>query len=270
MDRFLMTVGKAAYIALIGLTVVYLLFPLLVMLPISINEINDLRFPPVGFSLRWYAAFFNDPVWVSAFFNSVKVATGTVIVSVTLGTLAAVGLDGAAPRLRSALQGYLLVPIFSPVIVLAIGIFMVFSRWGIAGTLSGLVLAHSILATPLVVVAVSTALQTMPPNLAQAASGLGASRPLVFFRVKLPLLKSGIFSGAVFAFITSWDEAVISTFLSSPATKTLPVLIWGGVQTGLTPIIAAVGSVMVLLTAFAFVIVWFVRTRKATDQDKHL
>lgn len=263
MDRFIMTAGKAAYIAFIALTVLYLLFPLLIMLPISVNEINDLRFPPVGFSLKWYVAFFKDAAWVNAFVNSTKVAAGTVIVSVTLGTLAAIGLNEAVSRLRMPLQGYLLVPIFSPVIVMAIGIFMVFSRWGISGTLPGLILAHSILAIPLVIVAVLAALQTMPANLAPAAAGLGASRLRVFFRIKLPLLKSGVFSGAVFAFITSWDEAVISTFLSSPVTKTLPVLIWGGVQTGLTPIIAAVGSVMVLLTAFAFVIVWFVRARKA-------
>lgn len=262
MDRFVMTVGKAAYIALVALTVLYLLFPVLIMLPISVNEINDLRFPPVGFSLKWYTAFFQDPVWFNAFLNSTKVAIGTVVVSVSLGTLAAMGLHGYVSLLRSTIRGYLLVPICSPVIVLAIGIFMVFSRWGIAGTLPGLVLAHSILATPLVIVAVLAALQTVPTNVAPAAAGLGASSLRIFFRVKLPLVKSGVFSGAVFAFITSWDEAVISTFLSSPATKTLPVLIWGGVQTGLTPIIPAVGSVMVIFTAFAFLVVWLARRRK--------
>lgn len=263
MDRFIQTFGKGLYVVFMALVVVYLVFPVLVMIPISFNEINDLRFPPVGFSFRWYEAFANDPVWVHALFTSTKVAFGTVAVSTTLGTLAAMGLFQCRSLMRAPLQGYMLSPIVTPVVVLAIGVFMVFSRWGIAGTIPGLIIAHSVLAIPVVIVAVLTALQTMPPNVVPAATGLGGSRLRVFFRIELPLLRPGIFSGAVFAFITSWDEAVISTFLTAPATKTLPVLIWGSVQTGLSPIIAAVGSIMVTLTALAFVVVWIFRTRKA-------
>ncbi|WP_222105788.1 ABC transporter permease [Paraburkholderia sp. BCC1885] len=243
----------------VSLIVVFLIFPVLVIIPVSFNEISDLRFPPVGLSLRWYRAFIGDDVWLAAFATSLKVAIGTVFVSASLGTTAALAMFNSRSRIIGMARMYLLSPLVTPVIVLAIGIFMVFSQWRIAGTMIGLVLAHSVLAIPMVIVTVTTSLHTIPPNLATAASGLGANPLRTFFRVTLPLLKSGVFAGAVFAFITSWDEAVISLFLSSPEQRTLPVVIWSGLRTGLDPTIAAVGSILILTTAIGLILAYVFR-----------
>ncbi|CDX33227.1 Binding-protein-dependent transport systems inner membrane component [Mesorhizobium sp. SOD10] len=258
---------KALFVLLIAAIVAFLLFPVFVVIPISFNDINDLRFPPVGFSLRWYEAFMADPFWKAAFLTSLQVALMTVVASVSLGTAAALALFMSDLRLKPALRLFLLSPLVTPVIVLAIGIFMVFSRWKLAGTITGLVVAHSVLAIPLVIVAVTAALHTIPPNLAMASAGLGAGPVRTFFRIRLPLLKPGVVAGAVFAFITSWDEAVISIFLSSPSHRTLPVLIWSGVRTGLSPVIAAVGSILIIITAVGLALVYALRPADADNRQ---
>jgi putative spermidine/putrescine transport system permease protein len=156
-------------------------------------------------------------------------------------------------------RALLLSPLVTPVIVLAIGTFMVFARWGLAGTYAGLIIAHSVLALPFVVVSVSASLQTLNPNLELAGLGLGAGPWRTFLRITLPLILPGMVAGAVFAFITSWDEVVTAIFLTTTTLRTIPVLVWGQVRTELSPAVAAVGTILIAISASGLAASLFVR-----------
>jgi putative spermidine/putrescine transport system permease protein len=172
-----------------------------------------------------------------------------------LGTAAALALFRGRFAGRALARALLLSPLVTPVVVLAIGIFMVFSRWHLVGTLTGLVAADTILAIPFVVALVTATLQTLNPNLELASAGLGAGPWRTFWRVVLPLILPGVVAGAIVAFITSWDEVVIAIFLTTPSLRTLPVLIWSGVRAELSPAVAAVGSILIIVSAMGMLAV---------------
>jgi putative spermidine/putrescine transport system permease protein len=240
----------------------FLLLPTLIILPISFSAASDTLFPPGAFSLKWYRSVLTDPAWQSAAITSFKVACLTVICAVVLGTAAALALFRRWFVGRGLARALLLSPLVTPVVVLAIGIFMVFSRWHLVGTLSGLVAADTILAIPFVVAVVTATLQTLNPNLELASAGLGAGPWRTFRRVTLPLILPGIFAGAIFAFITSWDEVVIAIFLTTPSVRTLPVLIWSGVRAELSPAVAAVGSILTIVSAIGMLAVRLITKEK--------
>jgi len=248
-------IARLALYTLTGLILLFLLLPMFVIVPISFSSAKFLTFPPPGWSLQWYEKYFTSPAWLAATWLSVRVAALTMVLATGLGTLAALGLARGRFRGRGLLYGLVLSPMIIPVIITAIAIYFLFARWELTGTLAGLALAHTVLAIPIVVVIVSATLQGVDPNLEHAAMNLGANRLRTFWRVTLPIIRPGVISAAIFAFIVSFDEVIIAMFLSSPTTATLPKQMWDGIRQEIDPTIAAVstlvivGSVALLLLA---------------------
>ena len=246
-------------LALGALTVFFLMAPTLVVVPMSFTASNALTFPPEGFSTRWYEKMVTDPQWSTGFVNSAQVAFLTAILATALGTLAALGtVRGRFPG-RSAVNALVLSPLIVPVIIIAIGMFSVFVRWKIAGSVVGLVLAHTALAMPFVVVNVATSLRTMDRNLELAAQSLGAGPVRTFRRITLPLILPGVLAGGLFAFITSWDEVVVSIFLTSARFRTLPAEMWEQVRQVVDPTVAAVSTTLLAVTTTVLVLAFVVR-----------
>jgi putative spermidine/putrescine transport system permease protein len=248
-----------------ALTVFYLLAPTLVIVPMSFTQARILSFPPQGFSFQWYQRMFTDPQWASGMVNSVQVATLTAILATILGTLAALGLTRGRFPGRTLVNAVALSPLIVPVVVIAIGMFGLFVQWRIAGSPVGLVLAHTALALPFVIVNVGASLRTMDRNLELAAANLGADPRRSFMHVTLPLIMPGVLAGAIFAFITSWDEVVIAIFMTSARFRTLPVEMWEQVRQVVDPTVAAVSTTLLLVTTTLLVILFVVR-RQAPAQ----
>jgi len=243
------------------MTAAYLIVPTLVIIPMSFTNSLLLQFPPRGFSTRWYAAFINDQTWTSSAFTSLEVAALAMVLATGLGTLTALGLvRGRYPGLRFV-NGLVLSPLIVPLVVVAVGMQLMFTRWNLTGTLAGFVAAHTALAMPFVVVNVGAGLHTIDPQLEIAARTLGAPPLRAFWRVTFPLLLPSVVAGALFAFITSWDEVVVAIFLSSPLVRTLPVIMWSEVHDSLQPTIAAVASMITALNLLLLSVAAFIQWR---------
>jgi putative spermidine/putrescine transport system permease protein len=251
--------------ALGALTVLYLLAPTLVIVPMSFTEARILSFPPQGFTLQWYEKMVTDRQWSTGIVNSLQVATLTTVLATVLGTLAALGLSRGRFYGRSLVNALVLSPLIVPVVVIAIGMFGLFVQWRLAGSLPGLVLAHTALALPFVMVAVSASLRTMDRNLELAAANLGANPRRTFFNITFPIILPGVVTGAIFAFITSWDEIVVAIFMTSARFRTLPVEMWEQVRQAVDPTVAAVSTTLLVVTSVLLVLLLVVR-RQAPAQ----
>ncbi len=245
--------------ALGALTIFYLLAPTLVIVPMSFTEAEILSFPPQGLSLQWYEHMLTDHQWSTAMVNSLIVAVLTAALATVLGTLAALGLSRGRFPGRSLVNGLVLSPLIVPVVVIAIGMFGLFVQWKISGSVLGLVLAHTALALPFVVVNVGTSLQTMDRNLELAAANLGANPRRSFMHITLPIILPGVVAGAIFAFITSWDEVVVAIFMTSARFRTLPVEMWEQVRQVVDPTVAAVSTTLLVVTTGLLLVLVFVR-----------
>lgn len=237
----------------------FLVAPTLIAVPISFTTSSGIRFPPEGFTLKWYDAVFASRDWREATLNSLVIAIATSALSLVLGTAAALMLSQATFRGKTIVLGLLLSPLVTPVIVLSVGMYMVFARWGLSGSYVGLVAAHTVLALPFVIVSVLASLKTVNANLQLASAGLGATPWFTFRRVTLPLILPGVVSGGIFAFITSWDEVVIAIFLTDLSTRTVPVMIWSQLRAMLDPSTAAVGSILIAVSAIGLLITYKLR-----------
>ncbi|WP_376771143.1 ABC transporter permease [Rhizomonospora bruguierae] len=215
----------------------------------SFSSAQTFQFPPRQWSTRWYERLFTSPEWTAAILNTLQVGIFTALIATVLGTTAAFGLMRLRPRWRGALHGFLLSPMIVPHILVALVVFASFLRLGLNGTLIGIILAHTALALPFVVIAVTARLQGMDTRLPSVAASLGASPVSAFRRVTLPLVLPGILSGAVLAFVTSLDEVVIALFLQAPGAITLPVQMFNSVTVQIDPTISAASSLMVLLVS---------------------
>jgi len=232
------------------LVAIWLVMPTLVVIPMSFNEKKSLAFPPAGFSWQWYVNFFTNPEWLTSFGNSLKVAGIVAIVATFIGTLASLGLSrmkhaGAAGMLRALL----ITPMIVPGVVLAIGVYAVYLNYQLVGTTLGFVIAHTMLAIPFVIIAVSASLEVFDVRLETAAASLGANRITAFRTITLPLIAPGILSGLLFAFVTSFDEIIVALFITSPYLKTLPVQIFTSITRDDDPTIAAVETISFLATS---------------------
>lgn len=227
------------------LVLLFLLLPILAIVPLSFNAGSFLNYPLAGLSLRWYRELFQSPDWMLAVRNSVVIASAVTLLATPLGTLAALGLVRLPSRLRMPVTAVLLSPLFIPVIVVAVGCYFLYAPLGLTNSRSGLILAHTILATPFVTVVVQASLQGIDANLLRAGASLGASPLLVLRRVLLPLIAPGLFAAAVFAFMTSFDEAVIALFLAGPNQRTLPLQMFAGVREQISPAITAAATLLV-------------------------
>lgn len=229
--------------------VVWLTVPTLILIPISFGAGKSFNFPPSGLSLQWYEEVFTDPRWLEAIGNSLLVATLTMIVATVLGTAAAIGLSKVRFRGKGVLENLLLAPMIVPAIVTAIGVYAVFIKFGLLGTLFGFVVAHSVLAIPLVLINVAPSVQALDARLEDAAASLGAAPLTSFFSVTLPLILPGVTAGAVLAFVTSFDEVVLAIFIQDAGFRTLPVLIFQNVNKDSNPAVTAVAVLTMVVTA---------------------
>jgi putative spermidine/putrescine transport system permease protein len=233
-----------------ALVLLFLLAPMLAAMLMSLSPTELLSFPPRGLSLRWYAEFLTDPRWVLATANSLLVAGATTALATALGTLAALGLHFGRFRGRGLLVALLTLPLVTPYIVTAAAMFLAFTTVGLAGSLAGLVLGHTVVAVPFVLLAVMASLRTFDANLLRAAASLGATPASAFRRVVVPAIWPGIAAGAVFAFATSLDEFVITLFLAGPGQFTLPRQMYASVRDFLSPTILAAATMLFLASLF--------------------
>jgi ABC-type spermidine/putrescine transport system permease subunit II len=239
--------------------IAFLVSPILIIVPISFSSSRFLDFPPPGLSLQWYEAYFKSDAWVSATFQSFGVAIATALVSLAIGSAAALALVRGSPRMRRVGYQLLLAPLIVPVIISAVALYFLFARLQLVNTSIALVIAHSIGAVPLVVLIVAASLQAQNIRLEHAAASLGASRIVTIWRIVLPPIRPGLIVAGFFAFLASFDEVVLSLFVSGPNTKTLPVQMWSGIREEVTPTIAAVSSLLIGFTVFIYIGLGIVR-----------
>lgn len=231
-----------------AVVVVYLLFPLLIVIPISFVDSRFLQFPPESYSLRWYRNFFNDADFLNATVLSFLVGIPSTLIATTLGTLAALGLTRTSFFGKGAVFALMISPLIVPVIIVALALYIFFARIDLIGSPFGLILAHSILALPFSVLIVSATLEHFDVTLERAARVHGAGPIRTFWHVTFPAIRPAVFASAIFGFFISFDELIIALFVMG-SQKTLPVRIWQDLRFEIDPTVAAVASLLIALTA---------------------
>lgn len=229
-------------------TAAYLVLPILIILPVALTDQRYLSLPQDGISLRHFATVLTSPEWLGSIWQSFTIAVAATILSVTAGTLCAIGCWRISRRATELVRVLMLLPLIIPSIVYAIGLYRYFGPLGLLDRFAGVVIAHGVTGISYVVITVSTALAAFDPRLEQAARGMGASLSQTLRWVILPRIAPGIFSGAIFAFIHSWDELVMVLFIASRDVFTLPRRIWDGINENLDPAMAAVAVLLILFT----------------------
>src|SRR5262245_26268270 len=240
--------ARAALATAGGSVLAFLVVPVLSVIPMSFSSSMVFELIPSAPGLTQYQRFFSSSEWMLALGRSVQVALGTTVVATILGTLAALGLVRIRSRWRAALEAALISSRIVPSIVFAVAAYFVFSHAGLVGTIAGLVLAHSVLAFPFVVVLVSSALYNFDRSLEEASRSLGAGPIKTFFRVTFPQIRLAIFGGALFAFNVSFDEVVVTLFISGVRSKTLPVKVWDAILYEITPILPAISTLIIAIS----------------------
>ncbi len=257
-----------AFRVICGLIFFFLIFPILVIIPLSFNAVpfftftkEMLTFDPAGYSWVNYNDFFTNPDWQRAVKNSLIIAPVATLLSTAFGTLAAIGLSQSHVPFRRAIMAILISPMIVPLIISAAGMYFFYSRIGLQGTYWGVVLAHAALGTPFVIITVTATLVGFDKSLTRAAANLGANPVTTFFRIQMPLIVPGVVSGALFAFITSFDEVVVVIFVGSSGQKTLPWQMFTGLREQISPTILAVATLMVILSIILLSTLEFLRRR---------
>ena len=246
---------RFALIVAVALVLLFLVAPLFVVVPLSFNNDPFFSLPIHVYSLRWFRDFFGNARWIAALENSVITAVFTTLLASALGTMAALGLARPTFPFRRAVMALLISPMIVPVVIVAVGDYLLFGFFGLTNTRTGLVLAHTALAAPFVVITVSATLSTYDPMLTRAARSLGASPVSAFQRVTLPVILPGVVAGAVFAFATSFDEVVVALFMTSAEQRTLPVQMFSGIRDQINPTIMAAATLLLVLSTCLFVTV---------------
>jgi putative spermidine/putrescine transport system permease protein len=243
------------------LVLIGLVLPIFAIIPISFTSDTMLSYPMPGLSFRWYIEFFNSVMWTLSMKNSFIIAFATTALATALGTLAALGLTTGNFPFKSAITGVMIMPMVVPIVISAVGIYFFFAWIGLASTHLGMILAHTVLATPFVVITVTATLQGFNRNQIRAGTSLGASPPTVFFKITLPQILPGVISGALFAFVTSFDEVVVALFIAGSEQYTLPRQMFAGIREKYNPTIAAVATMMIVVSIFLLVTVELLRRR---------
>lgn len=240
----------------------FLIFPLVVVVPESFSPSSILQFPPSGVSLRWYRDFFGDPDWLRSLWLSVRLGLAVAALATVLGLCAAMALVRFVDVGKAAIRALALSPLIAPVIVTAIGLFDVMTRLDLVGTFSGLLLSHTVLALPFPFFILESALKSVDPSLEDAAVSLGASRLRAFWKVTVPLILPSLFGAALFAFLASWDEVVIVLFVGGALLQTLPVQMFQFLTTEVRPTIAAASTMLIVALLIVLLITRIVRPRR--------
>ena len=242
---------------------IFLMAPIIVVFPLSFSSGELLILPTPGYSWRWYDDFFNSSKWLLATRNSFVVGIATAILATALGTLAALGIYLGKFRGKALLVAILSTPMVVPVVVTAAAVYFAFSLVGLNNSLAGLILAHTVLSVPYVLITVLATLQTFDRNLLKAAATLGAPPHVAFYRIVLPLIAPGVATGALFAFATSFDELVVALFVAGPEQFTLPRQMYAGLREFLSPTIAAAAVLLILCSLLLLGLNEYIRARSA-------
>ena len=236
------------------LVILFMILLIFILYPISFSPTSYIVFPNEGFSTQWYEKLFSDPLWAQAVQNSIVIAIFTTILSLLLGTIAAVCMNRFSHKWKTVLGEYFRLPQTIPIIVTAISIYALLLKWQLNGTLPGLVIAHTVIALPFVVTTMNAGMEIINNNFEDAAVNLGANRFMAFFHVTLPMLKSSIQSAMLFAFLTSFDEIAVTLFITGPSVITIPKKMWDGIRLQIEPTIAALSVILVSVLIVGFVL----------------
>lgn len=246
----------------------FLILPILVIIPLSFNaepffSFTDgmLRLDPDAYSTKWYADIFENQNWLLAIRNSFVIGIFATLIATTLGTMAAVGLVNASMPFRRTITALLLSPMIVPLIIVAAGMFFFYTRFNLVATFPGLIIAHAALGVPFVIITVTATLTGFDRSLYQAGLSLGGSPLGVFRRIVLPIIRPGVISGALFAFVTSFDEIVLVLFLAGPEQRTIPRQMFAGIREQISPTILAVATLLIIVSIVMLTVLEWLRRR---------
>lgn len=241
--------GRLLLWSVCSLVFLFLVAPILAVIPLSFNSSGFLTYPLDGFSWRWYEEVFTTPRWTRALRNSLFVDSCAALLATVLGTLAALGLALARFPGQSLVMGLAVSPMIVPVVITAVGVYFFFAPLGLTNSFAGLILCHTALGIPFVVITVSATLQGFDRTMMRAALSLGANPVTAFRRVMLPLIAPGVAAGALFAFNVSFDDVVVALLLAGPEQRTLPREMFSGIRENISPAITAVATILILIAA---------------------
>lgn len=257
------THGQRLWLYLLaGLTMVFLIAPTLIVIPMSFSDSRFLEFPPASWSLRWYRHYLESPEWMQATLVSFKAACLTMLLATTAGGMAAYGLYMSKMRMARWIYLILISPMIIPVILLAVGAFYVYAKLHLLNTLTGLVLAHSVLAIPLVLIVVGAGLKSYDASQEMAARSLGATRLQAFMQVTLPQIRFSVMTAALLSFLTSFDEVVMALFISGGDNSTLTRNMFNALRDQIDPTIASISTIMILLSSGVMALAQVLRRKR--------
>jgi putative spermidine/putrescine transport system permease protein len=246
----------------------FLIMPILVVVPLSFNvepfftfTPGMLHLDPAAYSLKWYAAIFHDSNWLLAIRNSFIIGIFATLIATVLGTIAAVGLARETMPFKRFITALLLSPMIVPLIIVAAGMFFFYSRFNLVATFTGIIIAHAALGIPFVIITVTAALSGFDQSLYRAGLSLGASPLKVYWDVVFPVIRPGVISGALFAFVTSFDEIVLVLFLAGPEQQTIPRQMFAGLRELISPTILAVATLLIIISIVLLVSLEMLRRR---------
>ena len=247
---------------LAAIIMLLLVTPTLIVIPMSFSDSQYLEFPPSNWSIRWYDVYLESPKWMRATITSVQVAILTMLLATPLGIMAAYALFVSGHRAARAIFMFLITPMIVPVILIAIGTFYAFAQVGLNNTITGLVLAHTVLATPLVMIVITAALRTYDLNQERVARSLGATRLKAFFVITLPQIKFSVVTAALLSFLTSFDEVIVSIFVSGGSNATLTKHMFAALRDFIDPTIAAISTIMIVVSTTLLLVTQFLGSRQ--------
>jgi ABC-type spermidine/putrescine transport system permease subunit II len=256
---------RALLAIFIAATLTFLLLPITVVVPMSFSDQLYLTFPPTGWALRWYSHVWEQARWLRAAWNSIVIGVPVALLSIAFGTATALAAARSGIRWMSGVSVLVLAPMMLPHIIIAIGLYPTMLDLSLANTYAAVIIGHTVVATPLVFISVTASLKNYDQSLELAAMTLGANWWRSFTRITFPMIRVGIAVGGILAFATSFDELMLSLFLTSPRTETLPRLIWDHLAYTVTPEIAAVGSLVLALSLLLLVIAASLRSSGAAQ-----
>ena len=255
--------GRSWLYVVAAIIMLLLVIPTFIVIPMSFSDSQYLEFPPSHWSVRWYEEYFGSAKWMRATITSLQVGTLTMLVATPLGTMAAYALFVSGHRAARAMFMFLITPMIVPVILIAVGAFYAYGRVGLNNTITGLVLAHTAMAAPLVMIVITAALRSYDLNQEHVARSLGATRVKAFFAITLPQIKFSVVTAALLSFLTSFDEVIIAIFVSGGANATLTKHMFSALRDFIDPTIAAISTIMVLVSSALLLAVQIIGSRKS-------
>jgi mannopine transport system permease protein len=256
-------VGRVLALAFAAIVLLFMAIPTIIVIPVSLNTSKYLDFPPEGLTLRWYGEFLGDAKWIAATTLSFRIAIVVTAASLVVGTMGALAIVRGLRGGGVAINALVMAPLIVPGIIYAIAVLIFFTPLGISGTFWGYVLAHTAIAVPYVVLMVSAALYRTDPSMEMAALSLGANRFQAIWHVTLPTIRPALAAGGIFAFLTSFDDAVISFFLANLSDVTLPRKMFENLQFFISPTLAAVATLLTIFTLILAGLAQWMRARSA-------